>query len=100
MATGSALLLRRVLIFTRAGESKKTLGEEDGELLSDLVCLGFLSLKSHAGQRLHKLQKQSYLVVLGNAAWQGFDLLQQQGRNHDEKTLPIIVLSTGVLKCV
>lgn len=37
---------------------------------------------------------------MGNAAWQGFDLLQQQGRNHEEKTLPIIVLSTGVVKCV
>lgn len=33
MATGSALLLRRVLILTRAEESKKAPGEEDEGLL-------------------------------------------------------------------
>ena len=37
---------------------------------------------------------------MGNAAWQWFDLLQQHGRNHEEEILPIILLSTEVVKCV
>lgn len=40
MATGSALLLRRVLILTRAEESKKASGEEDEGLLFSFGLFG------------------------------------------------------------
>jgi len=35
---------------------------------------------------------------VGNAGWQGCDLLQQHGGNQGEKTLCIILLSTGVVR--
>lgn len=48
---------------------------------SDLVCLGFLSLKSHI------VTEMEMFGCAASPAGQGFDSLQQQGRNHEEKPL-------------